>query len=256
MATLKSLQVVSIRLTVWHDGSRDPAVDDRCMLEIEREEGAPGLRRMSFYMGRGDLDKLCKGGETTLTDISHRLHARYGQTTFYDWETPNASSGVVSVPFFCLDTPRIFYRYLARIARVVWRESRAAEAAAKLDGDRYGSPSYWCPQRVECQIPLGTVARMQECFASGTGTVEELTTERFEAESASDPGLAEQKERLTTIARNSTRNRYQRALYGVSNDGDGGYYFETYDPRGRRIMNGAVIRREREESGHRWSMHT
>lgn len=243
----------SKRLTwieVWTDGA-----SDMLAFHLERAEAdtAPGLRRVWFVLSRDELARLESGepyrsfSGVTLNDGYHRMSVDGMTATFYDWELPTrGDSGVMTIPFLRLAMPRATWRYFGRIARTIWKHSRAAiDAGAGYDR----------PYRIEIEIPEATLTRLATRHAPGTGRVDMDLSPRCRDAMAQDPGLRERVERCECIARNSTFSSYQRASLRISNDSDG-YYFQAFAPSGARRMNGGIVNHARNGGAADWSIHT
>lgn len=239
--------LTSIRVEAWTDfgtsGNRNVFA-----LHLDRPDSAKGLRRVWFVLEERELDAMANGTTQALEDGYHKLSVFGDSCTFYDFMPPGAGAGIVEVPYFAVQLPRVFWRYLRRIARFIWRDS--VKAKAKCDEER----GYWRGERTEVQIPLATLARFQATYGHGTGSVDARLSERFVRDVATRPDLREQAERITTIARNYTRSKWSSVILRVTDDGEG-YYWSTVDTKGRRGLCGGIYNHGKEGKDD-WSIHT
>jgi len=230
--------LTSFRFDAWTDGPRNA-----CAIQWDRE--APGLERTWFVLEESELHGMAMSTVSALEDGYHKL-SRFGDSvTFYDFMPPGSGAGEVKVKYATLNMPRAFWRYLERIARTYWNLERRARAVQDSD-------TAWRIPRLETVIPQATLARFVQRYGHGRGAVNVETTERLRAEMASDELLRERVEYVTRIAQNSTRSVYQTARLAIQNDGES-YYWCAIAPSGRRVMNGGIIKHDRDGS-HEWGI--
>ena len=234
--------IKSIRWECWIDGSRNVS-----WLHIDREEGCQGLQRISFIFSEEELHNLAQGKLQSVSDLSHHLSVFGDSCTFYNMEFPRSDSGQMTIPYFRLSLHRVFWRYLERIARFIWAQSRLAEKEREKD-------RYYSQQRVEIEIPLETLVRFQETYGTGKGNLIFNFSDKFVEAYCYSDGLKEKLEMLKDIARNYTQSKWGTAMLIVSNDGNG-YYWSCWDNFGRRGLNGGLINHGQDEQ-ESWSIHT
>jgi hypothetical protein len=240
----------NIRFEMWVDDNSETGTQRSvCAFHINRKDNSSkGLGYVWFVLSDIELNSLSMGKVESLKDGYHNLNVSGDYCTFYDLEYPRDNCGVLSVPYMRLELPRVFWRYLERIAKITWRSLRAFNEACK--GDRYYSG-----RRIEIDIPLATLERFQLRYGSGKGEVECQYSPRLIEEMSLRPQLKEKVQQVETIARNYTRSKYHIVVASIQNDGNG-YYFSTRDHKNRRGLNGGIVNHSKEMSGNNWSIHT
>jgi hypothetical protein len=239
------MDLTRIRFEAWIDGAHR----DVCALHINRPEGAKGLRGVWFVLESKELDDLVHGRISSLEDGYHKLSVFGESCTFYDFNFPGDDAGDIICPYFRVNIPPAFFRYLQKVARFVWREARKAKAECEARRD------YWRGERVDTEIPISTLTRFQATYGRGTGTVDAQFSDRLITDSAVRPQLREKLDYITTIAKGYTRSKWHTVTLRVSNDSDG-YFWTTRDNKGRQGLHGGIVNHSRDPQKDDWSIHT
>lgn len=243
-------QITRIRLEAWVDDSPTRGTERAvCAPHVDRERGCEGLRYVWFVMEDKELHGLGNGSVRSLDDGMHHLYVSFGQVIFYDMEIPRDAAGKMSVPFLRLEVPTTFWRYLERLARVIWNGLRQA--------NRENTDNYYHDRgrRIEIEIPVETFRRFQRNYGQGKGEIVRQYSERLMSEMKDRPKLKERVEWVEKVGLNYSQNRYHSIITQIQNDGDG-YYFSFRDHKGRRGLCGGIVNHSKEKSHDDWSIHT
>jgi hypothetical protein len=231
--------IEKIKFEVWTDGRREVSA-----FQFYRSENAIGLRRTWFVLTRPELYNLAHGKANTIQDGFHYLSLVSPDiTTFYDFMLPNKEAGILEVPYFTINLPRVFWKFLFKFSCRAWKASHLAEAEALVNKE------YWYGKRLEIEIPLSLLKRFTDRYGQGLGEVEkrfspellqELAEPTFISTNKDGCSLQECVDRVINIAKNYTRSIYGKCMISISGKA-GDYYFSTYDAKGRRGLNGGII---------------
>jgi hypothetical protein len=240
--------IKQIKWTMYHDGQRDMS-----SISIERGDDAKGLKSVWFFLSREELHSLAYGTASCIEDGHHRLSLMSrDHCVFYDFCIPNKGAGVMEVPYFTANLPRVFWKFLFKMSCYVWKQSRAAEKEV------LANKGYWSSNRLEVSIPLETLARFQSRYGQGLGKIDRQYSQRLLLELGTRPekvdsnhyrSLKECVEKVERIARNSTRSVYQTVRCSIQNDMDG-YFFSVPN------LHGGIVNHAARENGNDWSIHT
>lgn len=210
-----------------------------------------GLKQVWFVLERHELERLATGKITALEDGYHKLSLFGELCTFYDMMPPNDDAGIMSIPYFRIVLPRVFFKFLLRIARYCWKQSHISFEETEKSG------GYWYGSRLELSIPLETLARFQERYVAGAGEIKEVFSDRLLTEMRFRPGLREKVAQVLQIGKNSTRNAFETITMFIVNDGANGYFFSFRDQKGRqRSLIGGIVNHAEDKRMDDWSIHT
>ena len=257
------MAIKRIRLEAWVDDNHDRGTQRSVMaLHVDREKEALGLRHVWFIMDDKELRRLTNGEYCSLEDGYHMLR-NYGDfCTFFDLEIPRDECGIMQIPYLRMNLPKVFWKYLERLSRAIWRGLRKTDQENK--NDRY----YYSGRRIEIEIPLETLSRFQARYGRGLGQIDRQYSERLLLELGTRPeklvqdnpnynrrSLHDCVRQVEQIARNATGSVYKTARCSITNDWDG-YYFKVPGLVGG-ICNHARDANDRPDpNGNDWSIHT
>jgi hypothetical protein len=259
----------------------------------ENEDGTPVMEEDYSYLSsiyflftEEGFVEFASGASKTFQDGVHAVDSCGDSAIFYDniryqsgLARNNERGGKVEVAYYYANIPIFFRKMLLKIAKPIWNGLMLAQVAAirdsiNLPNGRVGEASdrAWAREapKVEMTFSQKYRERITRLYGQGRGQVRidnGYEPEKVQAQLAidmKDPEFVRNYEAKIQMARNSTYGHHQTAKLFIRLDSrvregekSPGYYWETYSPRGRIIMNGAILDHRRSiTEPTSWTSHT